>query len=86
MTSVSLEDAIIADFECDTAASHSVMSDKLYSQLRKKLGGLPGKKQDVVIKLADGTISNKSYGTVQVSVKAHGTQPVLVTFFFNRRS
>ena len=81
MTSVSLEDAIIADFECDTAASHSVMSDKLYSQLRKKLGGLPGKKQDVVIKLADGTISNKSYGTVQVSVKAHGTQPVLVTFF-----
>ena len=64
VTTVSLEDVLLADFEVDTAASHSVMSYRVYNELDDKLGGLPGKRQKVVIKLADGTVSNKLVGTV----------------------
>ena len=75
---------MLAKMKCDTTASHSVMLNVVYRELRKKLGDLPGKKQDVFIKLADVTVCEKSYGTVhsvQVNIRAHGTQPVLVTFF-----
>lgn len=39
MTSVSLEDTIVSRFECDTAASHSVMAKDVFMELRHKLGG-----------------------------------------------
>ena len=76
MTTVSLGDVMLADFEVDTAASHSVMSSKVYGQLSDKLGDLPGKKQNVIIRFADGTVSSKSYGTVQVKIQAFEGKPL----------
>ena len=40
-----------------------------------------GKKDSVAIKLADGSISAKSYGSIQLTVRAHKTAPVKITFF-----
>ena len=46
MTRVALEEVLLAEFECDTAASHSVISAELFKQLQRKLGRtLIGKKE-----------------------------------------
>ena len=70
MTSVSLENTIVSRFECDNAASHSVMAKDVFMELIKKLGGTEGFKQDVTVKLADGSAADKDLvlGTVQVHV------------------
>ena len=82
MTRVALEEVLLAEFECDTAASHSVISAELFKQLQWKLGRtLIGKKENVAVKLADGSVSSKSYGSIQLKVRAHRTAPVKVTFF-----
>ena len=92
MTSVRLEGVGVAKFECDTAASHSVISaevfDKLQQLLKKKLCVKP---ENVSIRLADGTLSDKSCGSVQLAVekaipgrghrlKSYAT-PVRLSFF-----
>ena len=70
MTSVRLQGVQLADFECDTAASHSVISDKAFNELQKKLKKkLCVKKVNVAIRLADGSSSSKSSGIVQIKVK-----------------
>ena len=60
---------------------HHIASCLMWStKLRKKLGDLPAKKQDAVIKLADGTLSDRSFSTVQLKIKTCDTQPVSVKF------
>ena len=81
MAKVELEDAVVASIEVDTAASHSVMAYPVYLQLRKKLGSLPVKRTRGSVKLADGSVSSRSLGTVSVSIKTRDTRPVVVTMF-----
>lgn len=69
-------------FECDTAASHSVLSkstfDKLQSMCQVTL-----QPERVVIRLADGTLSNKSYVSAQLTVQksTDSSKIYKVTFF-----
>ena len=82
ITRVAIEESLIAEMECDTAASHSVMSAELFKKLQRKLGRtLQGKKENIAVKLADGSISSKSYGSILLTVRAHETTPVKITFF-----
>ena len=82
MTSVRLQGVQLTGFECDTAASHSVISDKVFSKLQKKLTEkLCVKKVNIAIRLADGSSSNKSSGVVQIKVNKADNEPVLLSFF-----
>ena len=82
MTCVRLEGVCYADFECDTAASHSVISEKVFSELQQQLKKkLCVKQVNVAIRLADGTSSNKSSGVVQIAVEKAYAEPVLLSFF-----
>ena len=82
MTCVRLEGVCFADFECDTAASHSVISEKVFSKLQQQLKKkLCVKQVNVAIRLADGTSSNKSSGVVQIAVEKADAEPVLLSFF-----
>ena len=84
MTKVRLEGVGLATFECDTAASHSVIStdvfDKLQQRVKHKLHVKP---ENVSIRLADGTLSNKSRGSVQLSVQKldRDSEVSRITFF-----
>ena len=70
-------------FECDTAASHSTLSKDLFDRLQMKKPHLKIDPQEVTIRLADGSISTKSLGTVQLDVKRSARCPRLsrITFF-----
>ena len=78
MTEVCIEDVWMIRFECDTAASHSIISEKVYNSLRhQKPQRIPAVKQEkLVIRLADGTISNKACGSVSLLVKAKNSHEV----------
>ena len=55
----------VAKFECDTAASHSVISKEVFEKLQKlHKKKLYVKPVNVSIRLADDTLSNKSCGSV----------------------
>ena len=83
MTSVRLAGACEAKFECDTAASHNVISAELYQKLRQQSNyKIPSIKQEkVAIRLADGTISGKACGSVTLTVQARNTPTVELNFF-----
>ena len=83
MTRVLIEAVYSAEIECDTAASHSVISVKLCENLQDKLNRkLFVKKETVAIKLADGSISNKLCGSVQLNVRAsRATEDMTLSFF-----
>ena len=83
MTSVILAGKCKAQFECDTAASHSLMSVKLYKRLHEEPWCQIPKAvtENVAMKLADGTISKKSCGVIKLSVKARNTPTVELSFF-----
>ena len=60
-------------FEIDTAASHSLLSQSSFDRLQRDLEArsrkpLQTQKQQVSIKLADGTITAKHVGTVQMHI------------------
>ena len=82
MTCVRLEGVALAKFECDTAASHSVIAEEVFNKLQQQLKQkLCVKKVNVTIRLADGTLSEKSSGVVQMSVEKTGGKPILLSFF-----
>ena len=83
MTEILIEDVWSIRFECDTAASHSIMSDKVYRSLRhQKPKRIPALKQEkLVIRLADGSISSKACGSVRLHVKARNSREVKLDFF-----
>ena len=67
MTEVVVEDVCRMKFECDTAASHSIMSEDIYNGLRRQKWRVPSMKQEeLVVKLADGTVSTKACGSVRL--------------------
>ena len=71
MTEVLVEDMWTVKFECDTAASHSIISEDMYNGLRKQKWRVPSMKQEkLVVRLADGTISSKACGSVRLKVQA----------------
>ena len=81
MTEVCIEKVCIAKFECDTAASHNVISAELCRKLRQKKI-IPGVKTErVAIRLADGTVSRKLCGSISLSVKANNSPTVKLNFF-----
>ena len=65
MTMINVGEVGMARFECDTAASHNIMSQELYNKLRsRKPDRIPKLKQEkLAIHLADGSISSKIGGT-----------------------
>ena len=71
----------IAKFECDTAASHSVISKELFEKLQKHKKKLYVKPVNVAIRLADGTISKKSSGVVQIAFDRADAKLVQLNFF-----
>ena len=75
-------------FELDTAASHSLLSKNIFERIQKCLADRGRKpllvqKQQVSIKLADGTYTDKHIGTVQMNIArtVNCRNPALVTFF-----
>ena len=62
-------------FECDTAASYSVLSLDKFKQFARistndgQLGKIIGKKETVTIRLADGTYSDNCVGSIVVQTK-----------------
>ena len=61
MTKINVGEAGMEYFECDTAASHNIMSQIVYEKLRRrKPDSIPAlKQQKLAIRLADGSISSK---------------------------
>ena len=80
MTEVCIEDLWMVRFECDTAASHNILSADLYNGLRKqKSGRIPAMKQEnLAIRLADGTVSIKACGSIHLAVKENTTGVVVL--------
>ena len=82
MTDVMVEGVAKVKFECDTAASHCIMSEGVYHSLQKQNWRIPNMKSEkLVVKLADGTISDKACGSVKLKVKAKNTEEVSLDFF-----
>ena len=83
MAEINVEDVEVAKFECDTAASHNIMSQGLFRKLRsQRPDKVPDMKQKkLTIRLADGSVSNKQCGSVRVAVKAHNSKIVILDFF-----
>ena len=63
-------------FECDTAASHNILSKKVYSRLRgKHPDRIPVMKHDkITVRLADGSISKRHSGVINVKVQGNETK------------
>ena len=83
MTEVNIENVHVAQFQCDTAASHNVMSGGLYRKLRgQRPDRIPPMRQEkLAIRLADGSVGNKKCGSVQLPVKAKNSNVVVLNFF-----
>merc|ERR1711942_435130 len=82
MTDVMVEGVMDVQFECDTAASHCIMSTDVYDGLKKLKWRIPKlKSEKLVVKLADGTISNKMCGSVNLKVKTKYSDEVSMMFF-----
>ena len=81
ITTVALEGKMLQDFECDTAASHSVLSLQAFKKLASAIGRLQGKKEQVAIRLADGSQSDKCNGSIELCVQGFETAKVPITFF-----
>ncbi|CAL4213510.1 unnamed protein product [Meganyctiphanes norvegica] len=82
MTRCVLQDVGRVKFECDTAASHSVLSKAMFDKVKAKCQ-VHLKPEQVTIRLADGTLSDKSCGSVQLNVQKYDGSPEVcqVTFF-----
>ena len=82
MTDVVVEDVYTVRFECDTAASHSIISEDMYNGLRKQKWRVPSMMQEkLVVRLADGTVSSKACGSVRLKVRARNSGEVTLDFF-----
>ena len=82
MTDVVVEDVYTVRFECDTAASHSIISEDVYNGLRKQKWRVPSMMQEkLVVRLADGTVSSKACGSVRLKVRARNSKEVTLDFF-----
>ena len=88
LTRICVENVAEMTFEIDTAASHSLLSRSIFDRLQRDLAvrgrkPLQTQKQQVSIKLADGTTTAKHVGTVQMHIAktVNCKKPILVTFF-----
>ena len=88
LTRICVENVAEMTFELDTAASHSLLAKSTFDRLQKCLAAkgrkpLVVQQQQVSIKLADGTRTDKHIGTVQMNIARtiNCSNPVLVTFF-----
>ena len=83
MTDINIEEVEVAKFECDTAASHNIMSQELYNKLRsRRPDKIPKMKQEkLAIRLADGSVSSKQCGTISVDVKERSSKITRLDFF-----
>ena len=89
LTRICVENVAEMTFEIDTDASHSLLSQKIFERLQRDLaeiGRTPLKtlKQQVIIKLADGTTTAKHDGTVRMHIAktVNCKEPILVLLSF----
>ena len=82
MTKVEIEGIPECIYECDTAASHNIMSSTLYKKLKcSKPERIPDVKPErLVIRLADGSTSRKLCGSIKVMVKSGSSEAQLNMF------
>ena len=71
MAGIIFNDIYGAELEVDTAASHNVMSNDMFKALVKRSGNKPPilEKSNAILRLADGTPSDKLLGCAHISVK-----------------
>ena len=83
MTTINVAEAGNEKFECDTAASHNIMSQAVYDKLRnRKPDKIPRLKQEkLAIRLADGSVSSKQCGTINIKVQGSNTKVTSLDFF-----
>ena len=74
----------MVNLECDTAASHNVISSEIFDKLNKSVGGNLVLKNDteIVIRLADGSVSHKSRGYVNLKVSLGNDRKRVVELLF----
>ena len=82
MAGIIFNDIYGAELEVDTAASHNVMSTNMFNALVKKSGNNPPvlEKSSAILRLADGTPSDKLRGCAHIAVKLakkDGSKPAL---------
>merc|ERR1711891_14936 len=80
MTQVKLGDKKVS-FECDTAASHNVLSQETYQDIWRRGSGPKLKYHSVRVLLADGTRSNKQTRSMEATVCAANGKQLRLQFF-----
>ena len=80
---INVGEAGIEIFECDTAASNSILRSSIYEKLRKMHpSDIPELVQESQkIQLVDGIISKKVVGSVSIKVQASNTGVTRLDFF-----
>ena len=83
ITTINVAEAGSEKFECDTAASHNIMSQAVYSKLRNRCPSrIPRLKHEkLAIRLADGSVSTKQCGTINIPVQGSNTEVTKLDFF-----
>ena len=80
MTEVKVGDKKVK-FECDTAASHNVLSQETYQDIWKRGSGPKLEYHSVKVMLADGTRSQKQTRSMEAVVEAANGKQVKLQFF-----
>ena len=83
MAEINVEESGNIMFECDTAASHNILSKTVYNRLRgKHPDRIPVMKHDkITVRLADGSISKRHSGVINVKVQGNKTKVTSLEFF-----
>ena len=82
MTTVKFGDKKIV-MECDTAASHSILSQQTYQEIWPRGTGPKLQYQKVKVMLADGSRSAKQTSSIECTVVAANGKKVKLHFFCN---
>ena len=80
MTQVKIGDRKVS-FECDTAASHNILSQETYQEIWKRGSGPKLKYHSVRVLLADGTRSSKQTRSMEAMICATNGKKLRLQFF-----
>ena len=80
MTQVKIADKKVT-FECDTAASHNIMSQETYQEIWRRGSGPKLQYHSVRVMLADGTRSTKQTRSMEAEVQATNGKKLKLQFF-----
>ena len=80
MTQVKIADKKVT-FECDTAASHNILSQESYQEIWRRGSGPKLQYHSVRVMLADGTRSQKQTRSMEAMVQATNGKKIKLQFF-----